>query len=265
MVMQSGENAVAALEIHQFPCLDDNYGYLIRDRETGATAAIDTPDAAAIRAALDRKGWRLDFIWNTHHHGDHAGGNLALKAATGCRIIGPRADVARIPGIDDAVGDGDTVMLGSRKARVFDTPGHTRGHIVYVFDEDRAIFTGDTLFAMGCGRLFEGTPDQMWHSLQKLLALPDEMRVYCAHEYTQKNAHFALTLEPGNAALAARVGEVDRMRANGLPTVPSTIGRERATNPFLRPDSAALQSALGLSGAPLTAVFAEIRQRRNVY
>ena len=163
------------------------------------------------------------------------------------------------------VGDGDIFDLGSRRARVFDTPGHTRGHIVYVFDDDHAAFVGDTLFAMGCGRLFEGTPAQMWDSLQKLLQLPDETRVYCAHEYTQKNAHFALTVEPGNDDLVQRAAEVDRMRNLGLPTVPSTIGRERKTNPFFRPDSPGLQATLGLVGAPVVEVFAEIRRRRNVF
>ena len=247
------------------PCLEDNYGYLIRDAATGVTASVDTPSASAILAALTQKGWKLDFILNTHHHDDHAGGNLELKERTGCRIVGPRADSARIPGIDIAVGNGDVVEVGSRRARVLDTPGHTRGHIVYVFDADHAAFVGDTLFAMGCGRLFEGTPAQMWDSLQKLLPLPDETRVYCAHEYTQKNAHFALSVEPDNADLVARVAEVDKARAMGLPTVPSTMGRERRTNPFLRPDSPGLQATLGLPGASLVDVFAETRRRRNVF
>ncbi len=264
-MMATSRNQPSALQIHQIPCLEDNYGYLIRDAGSGVTATVDTPSAAAILEALASTGWTLDFILNTHHHDDHAGGNLELKEKTGCRIIGPKADAARIPGIDQLVGDGDIVELGSRRARVFDTPGHTRGHIVYVFDDDHAAFVGDTLFAMGCGRLFEGTPAQMWASLQKLLPLPDATRVYCAHEYTQKNAHFALTVEPGNPELRARVAEVDRMRAAGLPTVPSTIGRERQTNPFLRPDSAGLQATLGLTGASLVEVFAETRRRRNEF
>jgi hydroxyacylglutathione hydrolase len=163
------------------------------------------------------------------------------------------------------LGEGETFELGSRRARVLETPGHTRGHIVYVFDEDRAAFVGDTLFAMGCGRLFEGTPAEMWDSLQKLLALPDDTRVYCAHEYTQKNARFALTVEPGNAELVARAAEVDRLRANGLPTVPTTIGRERATNPFMRPGSANLRATLGLAGASDVEVLAETRRRRNAF
>jgi hydroxyacylglutathione hydrolase len=265
MAMMTSANRAADLEIHQFPCLDDNYGYLVHDRDSGITACIDTPAVAAIEAALAAKGWKLDFILNTHHHDDHAGGNLELKAKTGCRIVGPRADAARIPGIDVQVGDGDVFALGTRRARVLDTPGHPRGHIVYVFDDDHAAFVGDTLFSMGCGRLFEGTPAQMWASLQKLLPLPAETRVYCAHEYTQKNAQFALSVEPGNAALLERAAEVDRLRAMGLPTVPSTMGRERLTNPFLRPDSPGLQATLGLSGAALVDVFAETRRRRNEF
>lgn len=264
-MMASSRNQAAELEIHQFPCLEDNYGYLVRDRASGVTAAVDTPSAEAIEAALAHKGWKLDFILNTHHHDDHAGGNLALKAHTGCRIVGPRADAARIPGIDVALGEGEQFALGTRRATVLDTPGHTRGHVVYVFAEDHAAFVGDTLFAMGCGRLFEGTPSQMWHSLGKLAALPDETRVYCAHEYTLKNAHFALTVDPTNPDLAERVAEVERLRAQGLPTVPSTIGRERRTNPFLRADAPALRAALGMVGAGVVDVFAEIRRRRNVY
>lgn len=263
--MTTSGNRAADLVIHQIPCLADNYGYLVRDPVSGVTAAIDTPCVASIENVLARKSWTLDYILNTHHHADHAGGNLELKAKTGCRIVGPRADAARIPGIDIALGDGDTFDLGSRRARVLDTPGHTRGHIVYVFDDDHAVFVGDTLFAMGCGRLFEGTPAQMWESLQKLLHLPDETRVYCAHEYTQKNAHFALTVEPGNADLIERAAEVDRMRAMDLPTVPTTIGRERSTNPFMRPDSPGLQATLGLAGAGLVEVFAETRRRRNEF
>jgi hydroxyacylglutathione hydrolase len=264
-MMPTGQNIAVGIEVHMFPCLDDNYGYLVRDRATGMVAAVDTPEVAPIERALMQKGWKLNFILNTHHHGDHAGGNLELKENTGCRIVGPRADRDRIPGLDIALGDGDVFELGSRKARVLDTPGHTRGHIVYHFFEDHVAFVGDTLFAMGCGRLFEGTPAQMWTSLQKLLAIDDDTRVYCAHEYTLKNAQFALTVEPGNPDLVERAAEVDRLRAQGLPTIPSTIGREKRTNPFLRPDSPGLQQTLGLTGAALVDVFAETRRRRNEF
>jgi len=264
-MMTSGQNRPAGLEVFQFPCLEDNYGYLVRDPVTGITAAVDTPSAEAIEAALAARGWTLDYVLNTHHHADHAGGNLALKERTGCRIVGARADAARIPGMDVQLAEGETFDLGSRRARVLETPGHTRGHVVYVFDDDGAAFVGDTLFAMGCGRLFEGTPGEMWGSLQKLLALPDATRVYCAHEYTLKNARFALTVEPGNAELVARLAEVERMRANGLPTVPTTIGRERATNPFLRPGSAGLRATLGMPGASDVEVLAETRRRRNAF
>ncbi|MFA7638873.1 MAG: hydroxyacylglutathione hydrolase, partial [Parvibaculum sp.] len=174
---------MARLEIHQFPCLNDNYGYLVHEPSTGMTAAIDTPEVAPILAALTEKGWKLTHILNTHHHFDHAGGNTGLKEKTGCVVIGPKGEKHKIPGIDRAVGEGDVVELGAARARVIDVPGHTAGHIAYSFDEDRVAFVGDTLFALGCGRLFEGTPAQMWTSLGKLMALPDDTTVYCAHEY----------------------------------------------------------------------------------
>jgi hydroxyacylglutathione hydrolase len=254
---------MAALQIEQIPCLKDNYGYLIHDPVAGLTASIDTPDAAAIERALTAHGWRLDFILNTHHHFDHAGGNLALKAKTGCVIVGSRNDAARIPGIDILVGDGDTFDFGKHRARILETPGHTIGHICYVFDDDKAAFVGDTLFSMGCGRLFEGTPEQMWASLQKLIGLPDDMRVYCAHEYTRSNGRFAVTMEPKNTALAARVREVATLRAAGQPTVPSTIGVEKATNPFLRPASAELRAILNLPDAADADVLGETRRRKD--
>jgi hydroxyacylglutathione hydrolase len=254
---------VAALQIHQIPCLQDNYGYLIHDPESGLTAAIDTPDAAAISSSLAERGWKLDYILNTHHHSDHAGGNLALKAQTGCVIVGSRADAARIPGIDVLVGAGDRFVLGTREARILETSGHTVGHICYVFDADQAAFVGDTLFSLGCGRLFEGTATQMWESLQKLMALPDDTRVYCAHEYTASNGRFAVTMEPHNAALAARVREVAALRAAGRPTVPSTIGLEKATNPFLRPASTELRATLGMPAGTDVDVLAETRRRKD--
>lgn len=256
---------MARLEVARIPCLADNYGWLVHDPGSGLTAAVDTPDAAAIRAALDARGWRLDYILNTHHHSDHAGGNLALKAATGCTVVGCRADAARIPGIDITLDDGDHFALGGHAARVVETPGHTVGHICYLFEADRAAFVGDTLFSLGCGRLFEGTPAQMWQSLQKLMALPDDTRVYCAHEYTAANGRFAVTLEPRNPALAARLVEVAALRAAGEPTVPSTIGLEKATNPFLRPASPELRASLGMPDAPAVAVLAETRRRKDAF
>jgi len=255
--------SVGGLEIFMFRALQDNYCYLVRDPETDTTAVIDTPEVAAIEAALAATGWSLDYILNTHHHWDHAGGNLELKDRTGCEVVGPRADRERIPGIDIDLGDGETFDLGWRRARVFDTPGHTRGHICFHFENDAVAFTGDTLFAMGCGRLFEGSAEQMWNSLQKLLAWPDDTRVYCAHEYTQSNAHFALTVEPGNEDLVRRAAEVDRLRDADQPTIPSTIGLEKATNPFLRPTSANLKAALDMSDADTVAVFAETRRRKD--
>lgn len=251
------------IEIRQFPCLSDNYGFLVRDRSTGEVATIDTPDAAAINAALAHEGWSLDHIFNTHWHPDHAGGNLALKEKWGCRIVGPRGEASKIPGIDQAVGDGDVVSLGASKARIFDTPGHTLGHIVYHFADDDAAFVGDTIFAIGCGRLFEGTPQQMWTSLSKIAGLPSETKLYCAHEYTQANARFALTVDGGNDALVRRSGEVDRLRAAGMPTVPTNVAIERATNPFLRARDPMLQAAVGKAGADPVEVFAEVRRRKD--
>lgn len=259
----TSHNPGSVLDIHLFPCLEDNYGYLVHDRASGLTAAIDSPSAGAIAEALQQTGWRLDYILNTHHHGDHAGGNLELKAGTGCRIVGARIDAARIPGIDIALGDGESFLLGTRRATVLETPGHTRGHVVYVFGDDGVAFVGDTLFAMGCGRLFEGTPAEMWASLQKILALPDGTRLYCAHEYTAKNARFALTVDPDNPELQHRAREVERLRAQGLPTMPTTVGLERCTNPFLRPGDPGIQGTLGLGGADPVEVFAELRRRRN--
>ncbi len=250
-------------EVHQFPCLSDNYGYLVHDAATGATASIDTPEADAINAALEARGWRLTHILNTHHHFDHAGGNEALKARWGCTIIGAANDAQRIPGIDQRVADGDVVQVGNLQARVLEVPGHTSGHIAYYFAEQGAAFVGDTLFALGCGRLFEGSPQQMWTSLQALMRLPDETLVYCAHEYTQSNAAFALSVEPRNDALVARAAEIEALRAQGRPTVPSTLALEKATNPFLRPDSLEIQRNTRLEGAPLVDVFAETRRLKD--
>lgn len=251
------------LQIRQIPVLNDNYVYLIHDPQSGATGVVDPAVVDPVVARLDAEGWRLSHILNTHHHGDHVGGNLELKRKTGCTIVGPRADAARIPGIDVEVGEGDSYRFGGFEAKVFDVPGHTRGHIAYWFPAAAALFCGDTLFALGCGRLFEGTPAQMWASLSKLAALPDDTQVYCAHEYTAANARFALTVEPGNAALKARAEAIARRRGQGLPTVPSTLAEERATNPFLRPDSPDLRRTLHLEGADAVAVFAETRARKD--
>ena len=251
------------LEVHQIPCLSDNYGYLIHDPDAGVTATIDTPEVAAINAALEEKGWSLTHILNTHHHFDHAGGNLELKEQWGCTIVGSRDDAERIPGINIKVGDGDTYRFGNYDARVFDVSGHTIGHIAFYFAEARKLFCGDALFALGCGRLFEGSPNQMWTSLQKLAALPDGTGVYCAHEYTQANAAFALSVEPQNEALQQRAKEIDTLRADDKPTVPSTIGLEKQTNPFLRPMSVDLQANLNMEGAELVDVFAETRRRKD--
>lgn len=252
---------MSELEIAQFACLNDNYGYLVHDRESGETACIDTPEAAPILAALDARGWHLTQIWNTHHHYDHAGNNLELKEKTGCTITGPAGEADKIPGIDRAVDDGDIVTLGAHQARILNVGGHTLGHIAYHMDGHA--FVGDSLFALGCGRVFEGTMAQMWASLEKLNALPDGTQIYCAHEYTSANAAFAVTIDPDNEALKARVAEIAALRANDKPTVPTEIALERATNPFLRATNAAVQAHLGMSGAPAVDVFAEIRSRKD--
>ena len=251
------------LEIRRFPCLSDNYGFLVHDVESGETAAIDTPDAARYLAEAEAAGWRITQVWNTHWHADHAGGNLAIKNATGAVITGPAGEAGKIPGLDRLVDEGDKVSLGRFKARVYDAPGHTNGHILYRFDDENVAFVGDTIFAMGCGRLFEGTPAQMTDSLSKIAAWPDETRLYCAHEYTLANGRFALSVEPGNEALKRRMDQVQAARARGEPTVPTSVALEKATNPFLRSDSAELQNMLGMSGRDPVDVFAETRARKD--
>lgn len=254
-----------ALSIQLVPLLRDNYAYLLRDDASGKTAVVDPSEHQPVLQLLQRLGWRLDYVMNTHHHHDHSGGNLGLKAATGCVIVGPKADEARIPGIDIALADGENFDLGAARATVIDIPGHTKGHIAFWFAAEAAVFCGDTLFALGCGRMFEGTPPQMWHSLTRLRDLPPETRVYCGHEYTQANARFALTLDGANPALVARAAEIDQRRARGEPTIPSTIGEERRTNPFLRGDDAGFAAALGLGSAKPDQVFAEIRRRKDAF
>lgn len=243
------------LTVHQFPCLSDNYGFLVRDETSGKVATIDTPDADAILAELDTLGWSLDLILNTHWHPDHAGGNAALKKATGATITGP-AEVTRIAPLDRVVRGGDIVLLGETRFEVIDSGGHTLGHIAYHDAADGVAFVGDTLFALGCGRLFEGTPEQMWESLSRITALPDDTVVYCAHEYTAANARFALSVDD-DPALKARANAVFSARERGEPTVPTTIGAEKATNPFLR--APRLRPA---ASTPAQA-FAEIRAAKD--
>lgn len=254
---------MARLEFHQFPCLSDNYGVLAHDADTGATASIDAPDAAAVEKALAAKGWRLTHILTTHHHADHTGGNLALKAATGCTIIGPKGEADRIPGIDRAVSEGEAFALGSTQVHVLETPGHTAGHISYWLPSAGTAFVGDTLFAMGCGRILEGTAEMMWKSLSKIARMPPATRLYCGHEYTVANGKFGLTIEPGNQALAERVAACEALRAAGKPTLPTRVDQELATNVFLRAASPEIRERLGLRDAPDWKVFAEVRERKN--
>jgi len=254
------------LEIVQIPVLQDNYVYLLHVPGTGHTAAVDPAEAGPVLAELERRQWRLTHVLNTHHHGDHVGGNMELKRHTGCLIVGMARDRARIPGLDVEVADGDTLKLGEAQAQVLDVPGHTRGHGAYWFAADKALFCGDTLFALGCGRLFEGSASEMWDSLGKLAALPVDTRVYCAHEYTQANARFALSVEPGNTALQERARSVAALRSLGQPTVPSTLGEELETNPFLRPRSAEIRQHVGLSEVtPDWHVFATLRQEKDQF
>jgi hydroxyacylglutathione hydrolase len=252
-----------AAEIRLFPCLSDNYGYLIHDPASKATAAIDAPEAAPIIKALQREGWTLTDILVTHHHADHVGGISELKAKYDCCVVAPHDKVAAIANVDERVREGDTVHVGTLSARVLETPGHTLDHISYVFGDERAVFCADTLFSVGCGRVFEGTYPMMWASLLKLRALPDDTRVYCGHEYTASNVKFALTVDKDNPALKARAEHVSRLRAANQPTVPTLIGEEKKTNVFLRADDAAVAAALGLAGKSPADVFAELRERKN--
>ncbi len=254
---------MSALEIHQFPCLSDNFGVLIRDSATSSVASIDAPDAVEVARQLKAKGWKLTHILTTHHHGDHVGGNEQLKAETGCTIIGPRGEAGKIPGIDSLVAEGNSFRLGGLDVTVLDTPGHTAGHITYWIPAAKVAFVGDTLFSLGCGRILEGTPEMMWNSLEKLIALPPDTAVYCGHEYTLANARFSLQIEPENAALQKRAKEVEALRAAGKPTLPTTIGAELAANPFLRASSPAIRARLGLAAADDWQVFAEVRERKN--
>jgi hydroxyacylglutathione hydrolase len=254
------------LTVDRIPCLQDNYVWLLRSAGGSGIAVVDPAEAAPVEALLAKLGLRLTHIFNTHHHGDHIGANLALKARFGATIVGPRADQARIPGIDVALADGETYALDGEVATVLDVPGHTRGHIAFWFADSAALFCGDTLFALGCGRMFEGTPPQMWHSLTKIRALPDATQVYCAHEYTQSNAKFAVSVDPDNAELRTRAAAIDRQRAAGEATVPSLLGLEKRTNPFLRADVSALAQRMGLATAAAPAsVFGALRAAKDVF
>jgi hydroxyacylglutathione hydrolase len=250
-------------EIRLFPCLSDNFGYLIHDPVTKATASIDAPEAGPIVKALQREGWTLTDILVTHHHADHVGGIAELKTKYNCRVVAPFDKGTAIPLVDKRVKEGDIVKVGNLAARVLETPGHTLDHISYMFDADRALFCADTLFSIGCGRVFEGTYPMMWDSLLKLRVLPNDTRVYCGHEYTASNVKFALGIEPNNPALKARAEEVAKLRAANQPTIPTLIRDEKEANTFLRADVPSVAAAVGLAGKSPAEVFGEIRERKN--
>ena len=251
------------LKIEQFMCRSDNFGVLLHDPKSGQTALIDAPEEAPILAAVERTGWTPTVVFTTHHHGDHIEANLALKQRFRLRIIGPEAEAAKIPGVDETVEDGSRFDFAGRTVHVIATPGHTAGHVCYHLPEEGLAFTGDTLFAMGCGRLFERPAPVMLQSLRKLAALPPETVVHCGHEYTLSNARFALSVDPDNAALKQRAAEVERQRAAGQPTLPTTIAAELATNPFLRAGDASIRRHLGMEAADEAEVFAELRRRKD--
>lgn len=251
------------LEIQQLPVLNDNYIYLIHAPYSRETAVVDPAVAEPVLDYLHQKNWPLKYIFNTHHHADHIGGNLVLKQQTGCHIIGSETDRQRIPGIDQGVIEGEQLQLGKHSIHVIECSGHTQGHIAFYIPDAHALFCGDTLFAIGCGRLFEGSAAQMLQSLKKFTALPAETKIYCAHEYTAANAQFALSVEPNNTALQQAIVDVKQLRAKNLPTVPTTLKQEIATNPFLRADSLEIRQTLAMQGATDLAVFTEIRERKN--
>ncbi|MBX3531876.1 MAG: hydroxyacylglutathione hydrolase [Rhizobiaceae bacterium] len=254
-----------ALEIEQFMCRSDNFGVLARNPATGAAFLVDAPEEGPIVAAVERTGWKPSVLLITHHHPDHVEANLALKQRYGLTIIGPDYEKAKIPGIDRTVRDGEIIEVAGRKARVILTPGHTAGHVCYAFEDDKVAFTADTLFALGCGRLFEGTPADMLGSMRKLIQLDADTVIYCGHEYTQSNAKFALSVDPTNSALKERAKEIDALRAAGRATLPTTLARELATNPFLRWHDPVIRRNLGMADASDDAVFAEIRKRKDVF
>lgn len=251
------------LDLVTIPCLKDNYAFLIHDAATGATAVIDVPEAAPILAELRRRNWSLTDILITHHHDDHIAGVAELQKATGAKVFGAKADAHRLPPLDHALAEGDSVTIGPETGHVIDVSGHTIGHIAFHFPDSRLVFTADSLMAAGCGRLFEGSPQMMWASLSKLAALPPETVVCSGHEYTTSNIRFALSLEPDNPALISRASKVAAAREEDRPTVPSTLSEELATNPFLRASSPELKGAVGMAQASDADVFAEIRKRKD--
>ncbi|WP_297110671.1 hydroxyacylglutathione hydrolase [uncultured Devosia sp.] len=251
------------LIVDVFSARSDNFGYLVHDEATGRTAAIDAPEAAAIREALVQRGWTLTDIFITHHHVDHVEAIPELKAAFGARVVGPREEADKIEGLDELVGDGDVITLGETSFEVMATPGHTLGHVVFYDRAGGHLFSADALFSLGVGRMFEGTPGPMWAGLKRLRDLPDETLVYCGHEYTQSNARFALSIDPDNAALKARAAEVDSLRAAGRPTIPFNLGADKKANPFLRADAPELARHYGLEGADPADVFAAIRKGKD--
>ncbi len=259
------EDETLPADIRIIPCLDDNYAVLIHDPVTDATAVVDVPDPTPVLAVLEREGWNLTHILVTHHHQDHVQGIAPLKAQYGAIVVGPKAEAAHIPGLDVPVVDGDPVAVGSLVGRVLETPGHTAGECSYLFEGERLLFTGDTLFTLGCGRPFECDPPVLWASLQRLKALPGDLSVYSGHEYTLANGRFALSVDPDNAALKAKIAEAEAKRAKGEPTIPSPMSDEVAANPFLRADDPGLAAGLGLAGADPAAVFTELRARKSAF
>ena len=252
-----------AAEIRTFNCLSDNFGYLVHDPATKATASIDAPEAGPIIKALEREGWTLTDILITHHHHDHVGGVAELKQKYGCRVVAPHDKKAAIADVDLRVANGTVVKVGDLLARVVETPGHTLDHVSYVFDSEKALFAADTLFSIGCGRVFEGNYPMMWDSLLKLRSLPDDFKLYCGHEYTASNVKFALTVESDNPALQARAAEVAKQRAENRPTIPTLLGEEKKANVFLRADEPSVAAKLHMKGANAADVFGELRERKN--